>query len=121
MTIFPYLGIGESPVLLAVARTSVVFYWGLVLLGAAVLLRTPGRQRAPAAVAALLVVYVLAISAGPEAYSRFRAPVAPIMCVFAAGGVLLIIRFFQRQRAKPTQEVASSMPPLEQSGDATPP
>ena len=120
-TIFPYLGIGESPALLAVARTSVGLYWVLVLFGAAALLRTPGRQRAPALLSALVVVYVLAISAGPEAYSRFRAPVAPIMCVFAAGGVALLMRFVQRQRAKATPAVASLMPTGERSADASPP
>jgi 4-amino-4-deoxy-L-arabinose transferase-like glycosyltransferase len=34
----------------------------------------------------LVVVYLVAISAGPEAYSRFRLPIMPILAVYAAGG-----------------------------------
>lgn len=34
------------------------------------------------------VLYVLVISSGPEAYSRFRLPVMPALCVMAAAGFL---------------------------------
>lgn len=36
---------------------------------------------------AIMLVYMLVISAGPEAYSRFRVPVMPIICVYAAYGM----------------------------------
>ena len=34
------------------------------------------------------VLYVLILSSGPEAYSRFRLPVMPALCVMAAAGFL---------------------------------
>jgi hypothetical protein len=40
---------------------------------------------------AFLVVtaaYVIVVSSGPEAYSRFRMPVMPIFCILAAAGYL---------------------------------
>jgi hypothetical protein len=36
----------------------------------------------------LTAAYVILVSSGPEAYSRFRMPVMPIFCVLAAGGYL---------------------------------
>lgn len=36
---------------------------------------------------ALALLYLLFISAGPEAYSRFRVPFTPILCVYAAAGL----------------------------------
>ena len=35
----------------------------------------------------VVVIYLVCISAGPEANSRFRSPVMPILAAFAAGGV----------------------------------
>ncbi len=35
----------------------------------------------------LVFLYLLLISAGPEAYSRFRVPLTPILCVYAAAGL----------------------------------
>jgi 4-amino-4-deoxy-L-arabinose transferase-like glycosyltransferase len=37
---------------------------------------------------ALVVVYFLVLSSGPEAYSRFRMPMIPFLCVLSAAGFL---------------------------------
>jgi 4-amino-4-deoxy-L-arabinose transferase-like glycosyltransferase len=39
-------------------------------------------------VIALIALYLVVISAGPEAHSRFRVPVMPILCMYAAAGWL---------------------------------
>ena len=51
------------------------------------------------AVLVLTAAYVILVSSGPEAYSRFRMPVMPIFCVLAAGGYLcrLESRFGERE------------------------
>jgi len=36
---------------------------------------------------ALVFLYLLLVSAGPEAYWRFRVPLTPILCVYAAAGL----------------------------------
>jgi len=38
----------------------------------------------------LTAVYVILLSSGPEAYSRFRMPIMPILCVLASGGYLYL-------------------------------
>jgi len=43
---------------------------------------------AVATVLAVIVVYMVVLSAGPEAYSRFRTPVEPLLWLLAAVGVI---------------------------------
>jgi hypothetical protein len=43
---------------------------------------------AAATVLAVIVVYMVVLSAGPEAYSRFRTPVEPLLWLLAAVGVI---------------------------------
>ena len=43
-----------------------------------------------------IILYFFAISAGPEAYSRFRIPVMPLLCVYAAYGFSTL--FLRRAR-----------------------
>ncbi len=38
----------------------------------------------------LVFLYLLLISAGPEAYSRFRVPLAPFLCIYGAAGLTLV-------------------------------
>ena len=40
----------------------------------------------------LILLYFIVISAGPEAYSRFRVPIMPIFCVYAGHGLSLILK-----------------------------
>ncbi len=47
-----------------------------------------GRIRIPALwLLAATVAYLVVISGGPEAYSRFRVPVTPLLGVLAAAGL----------------------------------
>ncbi len=39
----------------------------------------------------LPVVYLFALSSGPESYARFRVPIMPILWVFAAGGLVVLV------------------------------
>lgn len=41
---------------------------------------------------AIAAVYLVAISAGPEAYSRFRVPAVPLFAIFAAPGLAALLR-----------------------------
>jgi len=41
----------------------------------------------------LVAAYLVILGSGPEAYSRFRVPFVPVICVFAAAGA-----FHVRQR-----------------------
>lgn len=45
------------------------------------------RSGAAALIAVVVLVYMVVLSAGPEAYSRFRTPVEPLLWVLAAVGV----------------------------------
>ncbi|GAK51901.1 hypothetical protein U14_03147 [Candidatus Moduliflexus flocculans] len=36
----------------------------------------------------VITVYMLILSSGPEAYSRFRIPIMPIFCLYAAKGII---------------------------------
>jgi len=47
-------------------------------------------------VLALTVAYFFAVSAGAEAYSRFRVPVMPMYALLAAGGAALLLQAFRR-------------------------
>jgi hypothetical protein len=38
------------------------------------------------------VCYIVMVSAGPEAYSRFRVPIMPILCLYAAYGYVQVKR-----------------------------
>jgi 4-amino-4-deoxy-L-arabinose transferase-like glycosyltransferase len=59
----------------------------LLYYGVTVFVRREGIVRGDVALLVLTVVYVIVLSSGPEAYSRFRAPIMPLLCVLAAGGL----------------------------------
>ena len=46
----------------------------------------PSSQTAALALLALLLVYFVVLSTGPQTYSRFRVPMMPLLIVCAAGG-----------------------------------
>jgi hypothetical protein len=48
--------------------------------------------------AALVILYFVVISAGAEAYSRFRVPVVPIYVILSATGLDAVIRRLQRHQ-----------------------
>ena len=63
-------------------------FLGVLYAGVGVLLWHKGLWNGDIALLALTAAYVILVSSGPEAYSRFRMPVMPIFCVLAAGGYL---------------------------------
>jgi 4-amino-4-deoxy-L-arabinose transferase-like glycosyltransferase len=81
---FDRLGIPD----LAVARYAMQYImipvWILAFFGIGRFRRS--RNRASHVLLATLLFYNLLISAGPEAYSRFRVPVLPIIFMFATAG-----------------------------------
>lgn len=54
------------------------------------------RVQQPIVLVSLLVIIV--ISSGIQAYARFRAPIAPLLCIFAAAGIYELLK---RLRAVP--------------------
>jgi 4-amino-4-deoxy-L-arabinose transferase-like glycosyltransferase len=56
------------------------------------------RQRVVFWVLAPTLLYFLAISAGPEAYSRFRVPLMPLFCLLAGVGLDAALHRFRRFR-----------------------
>lgn len=47
----------------------------------------------------LIIWYFLFLSGGPQAYSRFRHPIMPIMCIFCGFGLNSIINYFKNKKA----------------------
>jgi hypothetical protein len=55
-------------------------------------LRGVAVGRSPVIVAVLMpVVYLFALSSGPQSYARFRVPIMPILWLFAAGGLVVLV------------------------------
>jgi hypothetical protein len=65
-----------------------LLFLGVLYTGVWVLLKHTELWNADMALLVLTAAYVVLVSSGPEAYSRFRMPVMPIFCVLAAGGYL---------------------------------
>lgn len=63
-------------------------FLGVLYAGIWSLLKDKEQRNWDIALLALTAAYVILVSSGPEAYSRFRMPVMPIFCVLAAGGYL---------------------------------
>jgi len=61
--------------------------YGLVIIGLINLFRQRPLILGQHLFLGVVVIYLVCISAGPEANSRFRSPVMPILAAFAAGGV----------------------------------
>ncbi|MGB2756371.1 MAG: glycosyltransferase family 39 protein [Acidimicrobiia bacterium] len=99
---FTYLGIGEATGLLAlIALVFLLLIYACCLYGIAQVIRKRQHIIAHASVFGI-ACYILLMSAGPEAMNgrgeRFRAPIMPILILYAAfGAVALVDR--QRQRS----------------------
>jgi 4-amino-4-deoxy-L-arabinose transferase-like glycosyltransferase len=59
---------------------------GYLLLALVGLFRLGAAGRAPGVAVVLVALYFLVISGGPQAECRFRHPIMPLICVFAAAG-----------------------------------
>ena len=88
-------------------------FLGVLYAGVMVLLKQRGLWNADIALLVLTCAYVILVSSGPEAYSRFRMPVMPIFCVLAAGGYLYRAesRFGAKITATPA-DVARALPSM---------
>lgn len=78
--------------------------WGveaLALVGVALSLRRRGPERFAHVLTVALVAYMIVVSAGPEAAAghRFRVPIWPILCIYAAIGLDGIVRVVRERRA----------------------
>jgi len=62
------------------------------------------RSRArPVVLAAVVpVVYLFALSSGPESYARFRVPIMPILWLFVAGGAVALFDLIRSRRPRPS-------------------
>lgn len=100
--VFERWGIPDTDFVRFVISYVMVPVWCLAVLGVAVSLRR--RSNAPVIAAVLIpVVYLFALSSGPQSYARFRVPIMPILWLFSAGGLAFILetirpRMPQRRR-----------------------
>jgi hypothetical protein len=91
-----------SPWIVAPAVISLVAFYALTLYGLVLVLRRRRELFAHAFVVGI-AIYVLVVSAGPEALGgrgeRFRAPIVPILILYAAFGAHTLYTFARRPRA----------------------
>jgi hypothetical protein len=51
-----------------------------------------------------VIVYLIALSAGPEAHSRFRVPFMPLLALYAGCGVSALVARLKAARSRPADE-----------------
>jgi 4-amino-4-deoxy-L-arabinose transferase-like glycosyltransferase len=91
-TVGLYLGVETStPLKVALEAWLLCFYLGFAYGAFLAFRRTNGRKMGHV-FALMTAAYVLIISAAPEAYARFRAPVMPIVALYAALGLTTAYR-----------------------------
>jgi 4-amino-4-deoxy-L-arabinose transferase-like glycosyltransferase len=95
--ILGYLGVTPAPQWRFLGYGFKAMVWSLAITGLISARKLPGRFGGAALLGAT-TFYVLAISAGPESYSRFRVPVTPLMMVLAAAGLYWLFQRAQRYR-----------------------
>lgn len=83
------VGIDDSPIARWLLRLWMLSLW---LVGGVAAIAGWRRPEIRWAVTALVIVivYVIAISSGPESYSRFRVPAMPLLAVLAGGGACIV-------------------------------
>lgn len=81
---------------IALYLLAIALMWLLVVVYLWFALRNEAK-RAPALWVASIPAYVLLISAGPEAYGRFRAPVIPILLVLATAGAAELLHWWRNR------------------------
>jgi hypothetical protein len=90
-SILPLAGDWSPAGVNAVLHVALGTCWLLLLVGVVSGLRRRGHRAAHAWGAALLLYVVVVSAAGGGSYFRFRAPVAPIMCVEVAVGASVLL------------------------------
>ena len=75
--------------------------WLVALWGLGVAWRRASSR--PVVLAAVVpVVYLFALSSGPESYARFRVPVMPVLWLFVAGGAVALFDLFRSRARRPS-------------------
>jgi hypothetical protein len=102
--------VGGYPVLVAMLAAE-AFYLAAIYLGgiAALVLGWPAIRRAffEHALWVGTAAYLLVVSAGPEAYARFRVPMVPVLATYGAwGGALILERLRGTARVARVQQDA---------------
>ncbi|MEK9839410.1 MAG: hypothetical protein VW396_10125, partial [Ilumatobacter sp.] len=76
--------------------------WLVALWGLGVAWRRASSR--PVVLAAVVpVVYLFALSSGPESYARFRVPVMPVLWLFVAGGAVALFDLFRSRARRPSE------------------
>jgi 4-amino-4-deoxy-L-arabinose transferase-like glycosyltransferase len=109
---FGYLGVHPVPdAVAALARAGLLVFYAACAYGIALVIRARRHRFAHAFVLGV-AAYVLLGSAGPEAFGgrgeRFRAPIMPILILYAAFGVYSGWQWLERERSRRRVTQASS-------------
>jgi 4-amino-4-deoxy-L-arabinose transferase-like glycosyltransferase len=93
--------------------TLAILYGGVVL-GVQALARQ--KQHAEMALLLLLILYFYVLTASPEAYSRFRAPVLPYLCLLCGHGIRHVLAGRQRKARTNGVRIENAPPPTNGGG-----
>jgi hypothetical protein len=109
---FDYLGVRQVPATVAfLAFVGLLVFYAACAYGIALVIRARRQLFAHAFVLGV-ALYILIGSAGPEAFGgrgeRFRAPVMPILILYAAFGASSAWQLLERERARRRATQASS-------------
>jgi 4-amino-4-deoxy-L-arabinose transferase-like glycosyltransferase len=91
--------LGRFPVHLVfflVGAAYLVVLYGAALVGMVVAVRSRGPQLRVHALLVMVLLYFALVSAGPEAYPRFRVPVIPLIAIYAGAGLAWVCGGRQR-------------------------
>jgi len=83
-TVASWLGLASSRFLMACLLAWIGALWILIMIG------FRRSARLPFFIPIVIFAYIVAVSSGPEAYARFRAPLMPILAMFAVNGCAVI-------------------------------
>jgi hypothetical protein len=95
--VFYFFQIPQKTPWLQLAQTVLILIYASALIGIVRALRN-SRERAAHLFCLTIILYVIFLSAGPEANPRFRTPVMSLICMYAAAGIAFVGTPARRQR-----------------------
>ena len=98
-TVARYLDVRASTPLQALLLAGLLAFYAGLAYGVLLVIRRPGGLGVAHVFALGVAAYVLVVSAGPEAYARFRGPVMPVLALYAALGFTTAVERLLRKRA----------------------
>jgi 4-amino-4-deoxy-L-arabinose transferase-like glycosyltransferase len=103
------LGLGDDKLAAWLGRAWMAVIWVAAFVAVS---WTIARRRDWWTLAGLLLVisYVLLISAGPEAYSRFRVPIMPLVAALAGGGLVIAWKALSARRQPDKRVIEKANP-----------